>query len=150
VKKNVIGQVKLATNNPVALLLGCLLGGFIPLATYVVAHQTVQNWVTYCLIAGGLIYSAKTVWQWGRVAFDCPYKATGFVLLTEGVMVTSAVQWLSIAALAYLIAINAGATGCQLALKDLEKPKPKKAKPSELHNFQSGSQRRIKPANKVA
>jgi hypothetical protein len=70
------------------------------------------------LVAGGLVYSAKTVWQWGRLAFACPWKATGFVLLLEGVMVLSRIEWLSVAALVYLVGINAIATGCLLARSD--------------------------------
>lgn len=118
----IIGQVKAATSNPIALLVGCLLGGFIPLATYFVAHESQQFtfWsLTTALVLGGLLYSAKTVWQWGKLAFACPYKASGFVLLVEGVMVTSHISWLSVAALCYLIAINAAATGCLLAQKDI-------------------------------
>lgn len=122
--QGVISQVRIASNNPVALLVGCLLGGFVPFATYFVAHTTTLGWnLATLLVLGGLLYSAKTVYQWGRQAFSCPYKAAGFVLLIEGTMVTSNIRWLSITALCYLVAINAVATGCQLALRD----KPSKA-----------------------
>jgi hypothetical protein len=66
---------------------------------------------------GGLVYSAKTVWQWGTVAFQNAFKALGFVILLEDVMVTSHIPWLSITALVYLMAINGIATGCNLTWK---------------------------------
>jgi uncharacterized membrane protein (UPF0136 family) len=115
----VIGQVRVALKNPVALVLGALLGGFVPVATYFVAHGEAQGFsLATVLVLGGLVYSAKTVWAWGRLAFGCVWKATGFVLLVEGVMVTSKTPGLAVAALCYLVAINAIATGCLLALKD--------------------------------
>jgi hypothetical protein len=96
-----------------------LLGGFVPLASYFVAHYEVKGYdLPLLLVLGGLLYSAKTVWQWGVLAFNCKYKATGFVLLVEGVMVLSHIPWLNVLALAYLVLINAVATGCSLALRD--------------------------------
>jgi len=109
-----------------AACLGALLGGFVPLSTFVVAHQEVsrvqplyEQWVTL-LVGGGLLFSATTVYAWCKQAFQSSVKAFGFVLLVEGTMVISQVQWLSVAALVYLIAINGVATGCQLT----RKPKP--------------------------
>lgn len=124
----VIGQVRAAMSNPVALLIGALLGGFVPVATYCVAHHEAKGFnLAMALVFGGLVYSAKTVWAWGRLAFNCTWKATGFVLLIEGVMVTSNQAWLGLVALAYLVSINAVATGCLLAMRDAP---PKAAKKS--------------------
>ena len=67
------------------------------------------------LIAGGLVFSAPNAWQWARSAFGCPWKATGFVVLLEGVMICSAIGWLAACSLALLVAINAIATGTRLA-----------------------------------
>lgn len=133
-KLSVISQVYEALKSPVALTFGVLLGAFIPCAIFFVAHQEVKqfSWdyiVPMILVFGGLVYSAKTVWIWTNHAFSCPYKATGFVLLTEGVMTFSHIEWLSTVALCYLAVINAVATGCQLALsyqKDLTKKAVKK------------------------
>jgi hypothetical protein len=55
------------------------------------------------------------VYAWGKLAFRAPVKAAGFVVLLEGVMVFAHTQWLSVSALAYLIAINGLATGCKFA-----------------------------------
>lgn len=124
-----IEQLRIARQNLSASLLGAALGGFVPVATYTVAHQQLlvgaAKWsgVTFvspawALVAGGLLYSAKTVWQWGKLTFNDRWKATGFVLLVEGVMVFSPVVWLSRTALGYLVAINAIATACLLAMRD--------------------------------
>jgi hypothetical protein len=105
-----------------ATVLGFTLGGFVPLASYVVAHfeidraVPVYEQVATLLVLGGLLYSAKTVYAWGKLAFRAPVKAAGFVVLLEGVMVFAHTQWLALAALTYLMAINGLATGCNLAL----------------------------------
>jgi len=133
----VISQVRTASGNPIALLVGCLLGGFVPLATYFVAHQEVDGYnAALALVIGGLVYSAKTVWQWGLLAFNCKYKATGFVLLVEGVMVLSHIRWLGVIALAYLVLINAVATGCALALRD--KPAKQASKKAPQYSQKRG------------
>lgn len=118
----VVAQVRasLAREHRLATFIGFLLGGFVPLATFVVAHYEVDRaaplygQLATALVLGGLAYSAKTVYEWGKMAFRQPAKAAGFVLLIEGVMVTSTHAVLSIAALVYLIAINGIATGCTL------------------------------------
>lgn len=140
---NVIAQIRAASKSPAALLVGALLGGFVPVASFVVAHY---EWAAFwtlqtLLVAGGLAYSAKTVYQWGKLAFQCGYKAAGFVVLVEGTMVLSATPWLSFAALAFLVGINATATGCTLALAD---DKATRAKAS------AAARKARKPANEVS
>jgi len=129
-KLGVIGQVRSAMGNPVALFLGALFGGFVPVGSHHLAHYEARGFdIAALLVVGGLIYSAKTVYQWGKLAFECPWKAIGFVVLVEGIMVASKTPWLSFAALAYLVVINAMATGCQLALRDMPaEVKPKAVK----------------------
>lgn len=125
----VVAQVRTALRpeNRLATLLGALLGGFVPVATFTVAHVELSQVVPLylqpmmLLVLGGLVYSAKTVYSWGRAAFASGPKALGFVVLAEGVMTCSGVAWLSYAALGYLVFINAVATGCTLALPA---PKP--------------------------
>lgn len=108
-----------------ATMIGLFLGGFVPLASFVVAHYEVDRAALFTawqpqvlLVLAGLIYSAKTVYDWGKLAFRIPAKAFGFVVLLEGVMVTSSTRWLSFGALAYLILINAFATGCNLSRQE--------------------------------
>ncbi len=120
----IIGQVKVAfqTSNRLATIAGFLIGGFVPLATFFVSHFEVDaklplySQMPVVLVLGGLFFSAKTVYEWARNAFKHPIKALGFVLLTEGVMTFSSSLWLSIAALAYLVAINGTATACTLVM----------------------------------
>lgn len=121
----VVAQVTTALRpkNRLAAALGALLGGFVPVASYVLAHRetdvTAPLWtqVAPWFVVGGLAYSAVTVYQWAARAVGNPIKAAGFVLLVEGVMVASRTEWLGLVALAYLVAINAVATGCTLALE---------------------------------
>lgn len=119
----VVAQVRLALRPKarLATLLGCLLGGFVPLASYVVAHgevdlETVHGMVSLLLVLGGLLFSAKTVFAWGRMAFNHGGKALGFTVLLEGVMTMSHTHWLAFIALGYLVSVNAIATGCTLSL----------------------------------
>jgi VIT1/CCC1 family predicted Fe2+/Mn2+ transporter len=120
---NVVDQVRIALKPRyrLATCLGFLLGGFVPLASFFVAHYELSNFAPLYtqkglyLVLGGLAYSARTVWQWGRVAFNNAFKAAGFVVLVEGVMVSSHIGWLSVAALVYLVAINGIVTGCHLS-----------------------------------
>jgi VIT1/CCC1 family predicted Fe2+/Mn2+ transporter len=120
----VVDQMRVAMHpeHRLATGMGFLLGGFVPIATYMVAHYEFNRAVPFysqfvtLLILGGLGYSAKTVFDWARLAFAIPLKALGFVVLVEGVMTTSANHWLALAALGYLVAINGIATGTRLAL----------------------------------
>lgn len=120
----VVQQVReaLAPKARLATFLGFLLGGFVPLASFIVAHHEVDASLplyaqigTY-LVLGALFFSAKTVYDWGKLAFNSGFKAAGFVVLVEGVMVVSRTSWLGIAALAYLVVINGIATGVRMSL----------------------------------
>lgn len=118
----VVEQVRTALRKEhlLATVIGMLLGAIVPLATFAVAH----NELTFepgvpdpraLLVLGGLVFSARTVYVWGRLALGSPLKAAGFTVLIEGVMVGSAQTWLAILALVYLCLINAIATGVTLA-----------------------------------
>ena len=121
--QTVIGMVRTAVlpDNRLAMIIGCIFGGFVPLAVYMLVHFELSftgNWLLQpklFLVLGGLIYSAKTVVQWGKMAFRDTAKAIGFVALIEGVLVMSSTPWLSICALVLLVAVNAIATGVTLA-----------------------------------
>jgi hypothetical protein len=113
----ILDQISLATRpvNRIAFLIGSILGAFVPLATYTVAHYEVADSnLKWALVAGGLIYSAITVVQWGRIAFGMWAKSIGFVLLVEGTAVFSSTLALSIAAVTILASINAISTGYRL------------------------------------
>ena len=116
----VISQVRRALKpaNRLAAAVGFLLGAFVPVAIFVVAHHEAGPLAvtgSWGLVFGGLLYSAQTVFSWARMAFVNVAKSLGFCVLLEGVMITSTTHWLSVAALCYLVAINAVATACTLS-----------------------------------
>ena len=142
---NPIAQLRHAAHSPVALTMGALLGAFVPCSTFVVVHcgrlivvrgdGTVSHapWSHpgWWLVAGGLAFSASTVYRWAASAFPpkagemtwwervyTRVKALGFVLLVEGVLLLSPLPELSYVALGLLVAINALGTGAALALAD--------------------------------
>jgi len=122
----VVRQVRLAfrPGARLATTIGFLLGGFVPVAVFVLCHADAlaslgetQRYRLWSLVAGGLIYSAKTVFEWARLAFTSAIKSVGFCVLLEGVMVTSTTAWLAYTALAYLVCVNGIATGCALSVR---------------------------------
>lgn len=121
--RGIVAQTRAALRpgNRLASALGAMLGSFVPLATWVLAHRELDAsrplWKQFgsLLVLGGLAYSATNVFSWGRLAFRSPVKAAGFVVLLEGVLVGSSTHWLSLAALAVLAGINAIATGAILS-----------------------------------
>ncbi len=117
--RSVVGQVRQAMlrQNRLATIIGCLLGGFVPAATWQLTHHEPHDW-RLLIVAGGLLYSAITVYKWGLLAFGMRSKAIGFVAMLEGVMVMSSTVWLSLGALAILIGINAIATAVALSALD--------------------------------
>ncbi len=119
----VVDQVRLALRprSRLAFGIGLLLGAFVPLATFVISHTELDlrrplwEQLPALFVAGGLLFSAVTMYGWGKLAFLQRAKALGFVLLLEGTMVTSRTHWLALGALCYLCAINGVATACNLA-----------------------------------
>lgn len=94
------------------------MGGFVPVATYIIGHYEVADRpMMWLAVAGGLAYSAKSVFDFATEAFSSPVKALGFVILIEVVMTWAETSALSLAALALLVAINAISAGINLALE---------------------------------
>ncbi len=103
--------------NRLAMTCGFILGSFVPVASFTLGHyEAPANGMMWLLVAGGLAYSAMTVFQWATIAFRHPAKALGFCVLIEGVMTFSHTLWLSLAGLTLLVIINGVATGSTLAL----------------------------------
>ena len=111
---SIIAQIEVAARNPLPALIGALLGALVPSATFMVGHYELASWTEpkALIVLGGLVFSALTVFRWGRLAFGSSVKALGFVILAEGVMTFCSTAWLSLVALGYLVLINAIATGC--------------------------------------
>lgn len=122
VSRGIIAQIYIAARNPLPAVIGALLGALVPSATFMVGHYELSSWTEpkALIVMGGLVFSALTVFRWGRLAFGSPVKALGFVVLAEGVMTFCSTAWLSVVALGYLVLINAIATGCTIALDAVE------------------------------
>ena len=106
--------------NRLAAIVGAVLGGFVPLATYRLAHyeasrDSALGRVALALVIAGLVYSATTVYGWALIAFTKRPKAAAFVVLLEGTMTLAQTPWLAAVALGILTVINALATACNLA-----------------------------------
>ena len=136
----VVAQVRraFAPGARLAAFIGLILGGFVPVSVFglvhfaIVVQPTVWQTLTQInaiLVAGGLAYSVKTVFSWGKAAFGDTFKATGFVVLLEGILTFAQlpagapqiafyiVHGLSIGALIILIFINAVASACTLQVR---------------------------------
>jgi len=137
----ILKEVRTAAGNRTALLGGVLLGGFIPFSVYWLMHQEAPASAPLCelaghpvtfahlLVLGGLAYSAKTVYQWGRAVFADRFKAVGFTLLVEGILTFGHSDVLIFPALGILVLINSIAATSRLAETDL-KPVLNSARPS--------------------
>lgn len=118
-------QMRTARRHPMASALGGALGGFVPIAAYTIVHHELRRSGAWNLwqpvapvVAACLLFSVRTVWQWGHQSFREGFKASCLVVAVEGVMVFSATPLLCLVALAYLVAINAIATACTLVAED--------------------------------
>jgi len=119
---NPLAQLRLARRRPLAALLGAT-PGFVPVGVYWVGHHELTSWAPWTcpkamIVYAGLLFSVLTVYGWSTEMFGSKIKALGFTVLIEGIMMTAAAGWLNLIALGYLVAINAIANGCRLALRD--------------------------------
>lgn len=124
---SVIDQTRIAFSvSAIGLFVGVVLGTTVPLVAFMTAHYEWESWWSiYSVILGGcLLFSAKSVYAWGKSAFRDSWKALGFVVLIELAMVFSHIKWVSYLGLAILIGINAVATGANLVLKPQIPKKP--------------------------
>lgn len=123
--RGVIDKVRFACEREsrLALYFGIACAGIVPVAVFVTTHYCIDYGAPLYLqastyfAAGGLIFSALTMYLWGLEAFGLRLKAFGWVLLLEGVMVTSTVRWLAYVTLALLVAVNGIASACNFASK---------------------------------
>ena len=128
----ILKEVRTAAGNKTALLGGILLGGYIPFSVYWLMHQEAPASAPLCelaghpvafahlLVLGGLAYSAKTVYQWGRAVFADRFKAVGFTLLVEGILTFGHSDCLIFPALGILVLINGIAATSRLAETDIK------------------------------
>ena len=72
----------------------------------------------WVMVAGGLAYSAISVYVWAKQAFHMWIKAIGFVLLLEGTVTFSKEPWLGLTGLVILVTINGVSAAVALQAKD--------------------------------
>ena len=138
----ILKEVRASVGNKAALFGGVLLGGFIPFSVYWLMHQEAPTSVPICelaghpvtfahlLVLGGLAYSAKTVYQWGRAVFADRFKAVGFTLLVEGILTFGQSDCLIFPALGILVLINGIAATSRLAETDVKPESVRTLRPS--------------------
>lgn len=85
---------------------------FVPIGVYVTSHKAMAMGTTssiplWILSVAGLIYSIPSVAAWAKSWTSCKWKAYGFTIMLEGIMVLSGEMWLSIISLALLAGVNA-------------------------------------------
>lgn len=100
-------KVSAAQKRAVGQVAAALAAGFLPIASYILAHfESKQNPMLWCLVAAALMFSAPTLVDWAKKWCGSKFKAVGFAVLLEGVMVFSHIQALSLCGLAILVLIN--------------------------------------------
>lgn len=122
-KLGVVDQVRLAfaRGHRLATMIGFLFGGAPSCLAYYLVHEQIpvtDGWRLYASIAvvcGGLLFSLRTVYQWGVLALGSKPKAFGFCVIVEGAMIVALHPAVSLSALAILVLINGIATGTTLA-----------------------------------
>ena len=122
---DIVTQLECAIRRPQATLIGALVGGIVPWFARTLAHdQLPAAWtagnsalalVMLAVVIGCALFSAITVYKFGRATFNDTRKALGFVAAIEGVMLVSTGATSNVA-LFVLILINALANGSSIAL----------------------------------
>ena len=122
---DIVSQLECAIRHPQATLIGALVGGLVPWFARTLAHEQLPAaWsdgnrglvlVMIAVVLGCAVFSALTVFKFGKATFGDQRKAVGFTLALEGVMLVSQGAT-SVVALAVLVLINALANGSAIAL----------------------------------
>ncbi len=128
----IVDMVKRASHkqNRVAMAAGFVLGGWVPVVSYLVVHYHVQELpMLWLLVGGGMTYSGLSVFSWARVAFKHPMKALGFVVIMEGALLFVPDPWVGLPSLAMLVGINGLACGTNLVNDSRESRRLVRGKP---------------------
>lgn len=101
-------KINAAQKRTIGQIMASVAAGFLPIASFVMAHyESKENPLLWGLVVAALLFSAPTLADWAYKWAGNKYKAWGFTILLEGVMVASHTEWLSFAGLIILVAINA-------------------------------------------
>lgn len=116
---SILDQIKTASDkkSKVALVIGCILCGFPPAASFLVAHFEVSQypWM-WVLVIGFVAYSFKTVYDWSLILTKHWLKAIGLTLGLEAASTFSHLLYVAIPAVTILVGINAIAGACALIM----------------------------------
>lgn len=105
---SILSQLRALRGQRLASLTGAIIGAVVPVLVYRIAHyHAAETPALWLIVAGGLLFSASSVYGWGlRLFGGAWYKAGGFTVLLE--LSTVFVKgWESKLALSILILINA-------------------------------------------
>ena len=104
---SILSQLRGLKSQWLATGIGGIIGAIVPVLVYRIAHYHVEATpALWLIVAGGLLFSASSVYGWGIKLFGQWYKAGGFTLLIE--LSTVFVEgWESYVALSVLCLINA-------------------------------------------
>lgn len=105
---SILSQLRALRGQRLATVTGSIMGGVVPVLIYRLSHHhAAESPALWLIVAGGLLFSASSVYGWGMRLFGGQwYKAGGFTLLLE--LSTVFVKgWESKLALSVLILINA-------------------------------------------
>lgn len=105
---SILGQLRALRGQRLATVIGAIIGAVVPVLVYRIAHHHAADTpALWLIVAGGLLFSASSVYGWGLKLFGGAwYKAGGFTILLE--LSTVFVRgWESKLALSILILINA-------------------------------------------
>lgn len=105
---SILSQLRALRGQRLATITGSIIGAVVPVLVYRIAHHHAGDTpALWLIVAGGLLFSASSVYGWGMKLFGGAwYKAGGFTVLLE--LSTVFVRgWESKLALSILILINA-------------------------------------------
>jgi len=115
--QSVISQIRQAAQpgNRLAALLGALIGALPPVGSYMVVHHALDRQAALAeqplayLVAGLMVFSGLSVVRWTKAAFRSTWKAIGWTVGVEGLLVGApdSMAWLAGLCVGYLVVINA-------------------------------------------
>lgn len=164
---SIMEQIAVLKNNLFAAIVGIILGGLMAYLVFRINHGvfggdgqgeldlTAHGITMGVFMVGGLVVSAITVWHWMHQTFHHAWKATGFVLITEGVMTFSSQLDIVYTCLAVLVFINGISGGYNIAI-DAERKRLAKleaerlVKEKEETARKRAEQRRVRAAERRA